>query len=102
MRYIAYGLAILAAVLTVATSSYAQRVRMEPKFQEEKVPQRKVQPDGFRGPEQKEQKAIEPMRELDLPEPHTHIHQQHCQQGRDVECGGGGDLRELEEGAESK
>jgi hypothetical protein len=113
MRYIAYGLAIFAAVLTIATNSYAQRVQMERKLEEQKIPQRQVQPYGSRELEKKEQtqKIIDNINRLRDAVPSSeeglelhHGHHQHCQQGglRDVECGGGGDLRVPEEGAESK
>ncbi len=40
------------AGLLIATYGYAQRLRMEPKL-EDKVPERKVQPDRLREPEKK-------------------------------------------------
>jgi hypothetical protein len=95
MRYIAYGLAIFAAVLTVATNSYAQRVQMERKLEEEKIQHQQVQPGRSRELEKNEQAqkiidysnslrdAVPSSEEPERPELHGHTH--HCHLN-DIKC----------------
>jgi hypothetical protein len=63
-RLIAAGslfLCVVVAGLLIATYSYAQRVRIERKFEEEKFQQRQVQPDGLRERKREEtQRALDP------------------------------------------